>query len=136
MRNFWIAATATTMVFLAMGTARAQKTAASGADPVFETPTALSPQNRIDELVFAHWKQVGVEPSPLCSDAVFVRRAYLDAIGTLPTAVPEPSSAAVLLGGVAGLLLLRLSAQRLAYSSDRIQPTMSQPKQVGSGPVA
>jgi len=57
-------------------------------------------------------------------------------VGTLPTAVPEPSSAAVLLGGVAGLLLLRLSAQRLAYSSVRIQPTMSQPKQVGSGPVA
>jgi hypothetical protein len=84
MRNFWIAATA--MAFLAMGTACAQKSATSGADPVFETPASLAPQNRIDELVFAQWKQMGVEPSRLCSDAVFVRRAYLDVIGTLPTA--------------------------------------------------
>ena len=84
MSNFWIAATA--MAFLTMGTARAQKTATSGADPVFETPAALVPQNRIDELVFANWKQMGVEPSRLSSDAVFVRRAYLDVIGTLPTA--------------------------------------------------
>jgi hypothetical protein len=84
MGNFWIAAT--TMAFLAMGTARAQKTVASGVDPVFESAAALVPQNRIDELVFAHWKQMGVEPSRLCSDAVFVRRAYLDVIGTLPTA--------------------------------------------------
>lgn len=36
-----------------------------------------------------------------------------------PTPVPEPSSAALLLGGVSGLLLLRLSKQRLAYSSDQ-----------------
>lgn len=84
MGNFWIAASA--MAFLALRTARAQKPVASGMDPVFEAPTALAPQNRIDELVFAHWKQVGVEPSRLCSDAVFVRRAYLDVIGTLPTA--------------------------------------------------
>jgi hypothetical protein len=57
-------------------------------------------------------------------------------IVTPPTVVPEPSSAAVLLGGVAGLLLLRLSMQRLAYSSDRIQPTSCQTKLLGSGPVA
>ena len=84
MSNFWIAAT--TMAFLAMGTARAQSAAASSIDPIFEAPTMLAPQNRINELVFAHWKQVGVEPARLSSDAVFVRRAYLDVIGTLPTA--------------------------------------------------
>lgn len=73
-------------VFLATGAARAQTAAAAGVNPVFESPVALAPQNRIDELVFAHWKQLGVEPARLCSDAVFVRRAYLDVIGTLPTA--------------------------------------------------
>ena len=36
--------------------------------------------------MFAKWKQLKIEPAKLCSDAVFVRRVYLDAIGTLPTA--------------------------------------------------
>ena len=84
MKFFLIAAT--TMALLSVGTVRAQKAAASRVDPVFESATPLAPQNKIDELVFAHWKQMGVEPSRLSSDAVFVRRAYLDVIGTLPTA--------------------------------------------------
>jgi len=42
--------------------------------------------NRIDEIVFAALKTQGLEPARLSSDAVFVRRAYLDVIGTLPTA--------------------------------------------------
>jgi hypothetical protein len=42
-------------------------------------------QNFIDELAAAKFRQLGLEPSPLASDATFVRRAYLDAIGTLPT---------------------------------------------------
>jgi hypothetical protein len=41
---------------------------------------------KIDKLVFARLKALGLQPSPLCSDAVFVRRVYLDVIGTLPTA--------------------------------------------------
>ncbi|MBM4088721.1 MAG: DUF1553 domain-containing protein [Planctomycetes bacterium] len=43
------------------------------------------PANRIDEIIFAKLKTLGIEPS-LCSDAVFVRRAYLDVTGKLPTA--------------------------------------------------
>ena len=46
----------------------------------------LTPAGKIDELVFARLKKLGLQPSPLCSDAVFVRRVYLDVIGTLPTA--------------------------------------------------
>jgi len=42
--------------------------------------------NPIDELVFAKLKQLGLSPSQLCSDHVFLRRVYLDVIGTLPTA--------------------------------------------------
>jgi hypothetical protein len=54
--------------------------------PAFESRTALAPQGKIDELVFARWKRLGIEPASLCSDGVFVRRVYLDVIGTLPTA--------------------------------------------------
>ena len=54
--------------------------------PTFETSDPPRPQTRIDELVFAHWKQLGIPPANLSSDAVFLRRAYLDVIGTLPTA--------------------------------------------------
>ena len=41
--------------------------------------------NFIDELAAAKFRELAIEPSPLCDDATFVRRAFLDAIGTLPT---------------------------------------------------
>lgn len=41
---------------------------------------------RIDELVFDKLKAKGITPAAPCSDGVFVRRVYLDVIGTLPTA--------------------------------------------------
>lgn len=46
---------------------------------------AFVPNNFVDEKVKARWQQLGIVPSPLCSDAEFLRRAYLDSIGTLPT---------------------------------------------------
>ncbi len=52
----------------------------------FEEPADLTPQCKIDELVFKKLKELGMQPAPLCSDAVFIRRVYLDVIGTLPTA--------------------------------------------------
>jgi hypothetical protein len=42
-------------------------------------------QSFIDELAAAKFRELGLEPSPLADDATFVRRAFLDAIGTLPT---------------------------------------------------
>jgi hypothetical protein len=45
----------------------------------------LPAHNFIDELLIAKWKDLGLTPSPLCSDEEFLRRVYLDAIGTLPT---------------------------------------------------
>lgn len=42
--------------------------------------------SRIDELVFGRLKELGIPPSESCSDEVFVRRAFVDVIGTLPTA--------------------------------------------------
>jgi hypothetical protein len=42
-------------------------------------------QNQVDQLAAAKFRELGIEPSPLCDDATFVRRAFLDAVGTLPT---------------------------------------------------
>jgi len=51
---------------------------------VYESAAPLTAQNPVDELVFARLKELHLQPARLCSDAVFVRRAYLDVIGTLP----------------------------------------------------
>ena len=40
--------------------------------------------NLVDEPVFAKLKSLNIPPSPPCDDVTFVRRAYLDATGTLP----------------------------------------------------
>ncbi|MCC9603604.1 DUF1549 and DUF1553 domain-containing protein [Stieleria sp. JC731] len=45
-----------------------------------------APINEIDEHVFAKLQRLRLNPSPVCSDAVFVRRAYVDAIGRIPSA--------------------------------------------------
>ena len=45
----------------------------------------FQPNNFIDQHVMARWKRLGTRPSALCTDAEFIRRAYLDSIGTLPT---------------------------------------------------
>jgi hypothetical protein len=42
-------------------------------------------QNFIDELAAAKFRELGIEPSGLCSDATFLRRAFLDAIGEIPS---------------------------------------------------
>ncbi len=52
---------------------------------VYESPATPTPAGEIDRLVFAKLESLGIRPV-LCSDAVFVRRAYLDIIGTMPTA--------------------------------------------------
>jgi hypothetical protein len=53
------------------------------ADAPFTWPNAPV-YNFIDELVNAKLKKMRYVPSPLCSDEEFVRRACLDATGTLP----------------------------------------------------
>lgn len=46
--------------------------------------SAFRPNNFVDELVLARWKRLGLKPAALSSDGEFLRRAFLDAIGTLP----------------------------------------------------
>lgn len=41
--------------------------------------------NVIDKHAAAKFREIGIQPSGLCDDATFLRRAFLDAIGTLPT---------------------------------------------------
>ena len=42
--------------------------------------------NYVDKHVFAKLKMLSIPPSDLCTDQEFVRRAYLDVCGILPTA--------------------------------------------------
>jgi hypothetical protein len=44
-----------------------------------------SKNNFVDEHVFAKLEKLRLNPAPLCVDEVFLRRAYLDLLGTLPT---------------------------------------------------
>jgi hypothetical protein len=48
--------------------------------PAVPTPT------KVDELVVAKLKKLGIVPSDLCTDAEFLRRVSLDLTGTLPSA--------------------------------------------------
>ncbi len=48
-------------------------------------PEDAQPQNFIDDYIFAKLRKLRVAPAPRCSDDVFVRRAYLDVLGVLPT---------------------------------------------------
>ena len=64
----------------------------NAADLVYETGPAIvhtgeyaTASDHLDGLVFSHLRKLNLKPANLCSDAVFLRRAYLCAIGTLPT---------------------------------------------------
>jgi hypothetical protein len=41
--------------------------------------------NFIDTLAAGKFRELGIPPSPLCDDATFLRRAFFDCVGTLPT---------------------------------------------------
>jgi hypothetical protein len=69
-----------------MGAARADEAPAPAAlDPIYESSPGFDPQNEIDVQVLAQLRRHHIEPAYRCSDAVFLRRVYVDLIGTLPT---------------------------------------------------
>jgi hypothetical protein len=59
--------------------------------PLYETRAPLTPKSPLDTLVFDRLHRLNIEPAYLSSDSVFLRRVYLDVIGTLPT--PQEASA-------------------------------------------
>ncbi len=56
------------------------------ADLFAESTGVALPRGAIDEAVFDRAKQLGILLAKPCTDHVFLRRAYLDVIGTLPKA--------------------------------------------------
>lgn len=52
---------------------------------LFEQAETATPESALDALVFRPLAKAGIRPR-YCTDAVFLRRAHLDIIGTLPTA--------------------------------------------------
>ncbi len=46
---------------------------------------ALKVNNKIDELAYGRFRELGLFPSEPCTDSEFIRRATLDTIGRLPT---------------------------------------------------
>ncbi len=74
------------VLILMVATAVPGRTEAGSPTSAFEGDTDPTARGRIDELVLGRLKQLGITPARVCSDGVFVRRVYLDVIGTLPTA--------------------------------------------------
>jgi hypothetical protein len=62
----------------AVGVARAD-------DPQARKPLSGDPTATIDRMVQEAWDAAGIKPSPLALDGEFVRRAYLDLLGRIPT---------------------------------------------------
>jgi hypothetical protein len=46
---------------------------------------SIATRTKVDELVIDKLRKVGIVPSPICTDAEFLRRVSLDLTGTLPT---------------------------------------------------
>ncbi|TVS12382.1 MAG: DUF1553 domain-containing protein [Planctomycetaceae bacterium] len=71
----------TLAVCTVVGSATAQQASLN----LFESSRQPVPTGPLDEIVFARLAALDIQPV-LCSDAVFLRRVYLDVTGTLPTA--------------------------------------------------
>ena len=75
----------TSILVQASGAVGVARVAVLANRPIRDYPPVRS-HNFVDELVFAKLRRLHVIPSELCSDEVFLRRAFLDVIGILPTA--------------------------------------------------
>jgi len=73
-------------MFVVLATTMAERSEAGPPVSPFESDAEPIAQGRIDELVLGRLRQLGIAPAKVCSDAVFLRRVYLDVIGTLPSA--------------------------------------------------
>ncbi len=83
-KTTWVVAAAV-LILAGVSNAAKPKAFPKASPAIFEAPSRLATSSAIDKFVALKLASIDVHPS-LCSDAVFVRRAYLDVIGTLPTA--------------------------------------------------
>ena len=83
-RHFW--AKSAVVALIVWGATVLASVAPGPESSPFEGPAISTPRCQIDVLVFGRLARLGIAPARVCSDAVFVRRAFLDVIGTLPTA--------------------------------------------------
>ena len=63
-------------------------TASAAAPPplgTYEQPNPATPANVIDQAVLPRLRELSIKPANPCSDAVFIRRVYVDVIGGIPT---------------------------------------------------
>ena len=60
--------------------------AAAECGALYEMTAQAAATTPLDALVGRRLDAASIPPAPLCSDSVFVRRAFIDVIGTLPTA--------------------------------------------------
>jgi hypothetical protein len=77
--------TALILAVILLATLRGSAAAGLALNP-YESHTDTVARSEIDELVLAKLERLHLEPASVCSDGVFVRRSYLDVIGTLPSA--------------------------------------------------
>jgi len=73
------------LVLVVASTIRAAAQGPAAPTP-FELQERVVARNKVDEVVFARLARVGLQPARPASDAVFLRRVFLDVTGTLPTA--------------------------------------------------
>ncbi len=72
------------MALVCLTAASLAQSATVGEEPI--GPDRAGMVARIDELLATKWQEAGVTPTAPASDAEFLRRAYLDLAGTIPTA--------------------------------------------------
>jgi hypothetical protein len=89
MRSFWLFTKMTHKAFLTLALLLTLSLNVEASDSTivrpFERQSLQRQNNRIDTYVFTALRKKGIEPANICSEEVFVRRVYLDIIGTLPT---------------------------------------------------
>ncbi len=88
--SFWLAV-ATALCLLAssaapLRTAHGNQENDNPLARAFEGDGDIAPRGKVDRLVFGELRRNNIKPARLCTDPVFLRRVYLDTIGTLPTA--------------------------------------------------
>jgi hypothetical protein len=81
----WIEKLSPGAMLAATNTGAASKTSPLFRKSAWQPPKGANASQAIDLLVGKRWRELKVKPSDVCDDRTFVRRAYLDVAGRIPT---------------------------------------------------